>query len=161
MISRILALFLITLLPLRAAEDPKIAKLRAADDERVSAIVGADPVLLNKLFSDDLRYAHSTGAVDTKKTFIEAIVSGRSKYEVIRYTERNFSFPAPNIALVSGRANVKVVIADGLVETALSFLAVWREEQGQWRFLAWQSCKVPPPVANASAPIPSSPIASQ
>ena len=28
---------------------------------------------------------------------------------------------------------------------------VWREEGGKWRFLAWQSCKNPPPAAPAAA----------
>jgi hypothetical protein len=26
------------------------------------------------------------------------------------------------------------------------YLAVWREEKGHWRFLAWQSCKLPTPA---------------
>jgi len=29
------------------------------------------------------------------------------------------------------------------MDSVLSYLAVWREENGQWRFLAWQSCKLP------------------
>jgi hypothetical protein len=29
----------------------------------------------------------------------------------------------------------------------LNFLAVWREEGGQWRFLAWQSSRNPAPAA--------------
>jgi len=29
------------------------------------------------------------------------------------------------------------------MDSVLSFLAVWREENGKWRFLAWQSCKLP------------------
>ena len=36
------------------------------------------------------------------------------------------------------------------VENDLNFLAVWREEGGKWRFLAWQSCKNPAPAAPAS-----------
>ncbi len=145
MILRVLSLVFFSLAALRAAEDPKLAALRSADDARVSAIVAADPARLSEVLSDDLRYAHSTGAVDTKATFVEALLSGRTKYDAIQYTERNFSFPAPGIALVSGRANVKVTVAAGQINTALSFLAVWREEGGRWRFLAWQSCKIPTP----------------
>jgi hypothetical protein len=29
------------------------------------------------------------------------------------------------------------------MDGVLSFLAFWREEKGRWRFLAWQSCKLP------------------
>jgi hypothetical protein len=45
---------------------------------------------------------------------------------------------------MSGRAHVKAVTANGEMDGVLSFLAVWREENGHWRFLAWQSCKLPP-----------------
>jgi hypothetical protein len=31
----------------------------------------------------------------------------------------------------------------GTVDIGLGFLAVWREEAGKWRFLSWQSCKLP------------------
>jgi hypothetical protein len=31
----------------------------------------------------------------------------------------------------------------------LSYLAVWRQEGGQWRFLAWQSCRMPETPAAA------------
>lgn len=161
MLSKILLLLLMTLGSVRAAEDPNLLKLRAADDERVLAIVAADAERMNRLFSDDLRYGHSTGAVDTKTTFIDSVISGRTKYEEISYTERNFSFPAPTIALVSGRANVKVALADSRIETSLGFLAVWREEQGRWKFLAWQSCKIPPPAANAATVLSASPVASR
>jgi Domain of unknown function (DUF4440) len=145
MILRSLSLSLLFLASLHAAEDPKIVTLRAADDARVAAIVGADASRLAEILSDDLRYAHSTGSVDTKASFVDTLVSARTKYNSIQYTERNFSFPAPGIALVSGRAGVKVTLASGQIDAALSFLAVWREERGQWRFLAWQSCKIPTP----------------
>ena len=109
----------------------------------MAATVAADSARLTTIFSDDLRYAHSSGAVDTKSSYVEALATGRTKYVTFAYEERNFTFPAPGIALMSGRAHVKVAKADGTVDMVLAFLGVWREEQGQWRFLAWQSCKLP------------------
>jgi len=129
--------------PLQAADDSQSKTLRAADDERVAAILAADRARLTAIFSDDLRYAHSTGAVDTKASFIDSLVSGRTKYVVIDYQERNFTFPAPGIALMTGRVHIKASSATGASDGVLSLLAVWREEKGQWRFLAWQSCKLP------------------
>lgn len=132
--------------PLRAADDALLKTLRADDDERVAAILAVDRARLTAIFSDDLRYAHSTGAVDTKASYIDALVSGRTKYVVIDYQERNFTFPAPGIALMTGRVRIKAASATGVSDGVLSLLAVWREEKGQWRFLAWQSCKLPAPV---------------
>jgi hypothetical protein len=138
---------------LRAADDPKLPALKAADDERVAAMTGADRARMQAVFSDDLRYAHSSGGVDTKASLTDAIVGGKTKYVSFDYQERNFTFPAPGVALMTGKANVKVVGATGENVLVLSFLAVWREEQGKWRFLAWQSARMNPPAA-AATPAP-------
>jgi len=142
----IAALLLIAAGLSHAADDPRLEKLRAADDERVAATIAADASRLGAIFSDDLRYAHSTGAVDNKASYIDLVVSGRLKYIAYDYLERNFTFPAPDIALMTGRARVKSSSASGVSDGTLSFLAVWHEENGQWRFLAWQSCKLPQPA---------------
>ena len=134
---------------LQAADDPLLAAVRAADDQRVAATLAADGKKLGAVFSDELRYAHSSGLVDTKASYLQSIVSGRTKYHVIQFEERNFTFPAPGIAVESGRAHMKSTSAAGESDSMFSFLAVWREEKGQWRFLAWQSCKLPPATTDA------------
>ena len=80
---------------------------------------------------------------------MDTLAAGRLKYVAWNYVERNFSFPAPGIALMSGRTRIKVARAEGELEMMLSFLSVWREENGQWRFLAWQSAKLPDATAPA------------
>ncbi len=133
-----------------AADDAAlIAAVKAASDERASATTAADRKRLDAIFSDELRYTHSTGTVDTKKSYMESIVSGKTKYHSIEFESRNFSFPAPDIALEAGRAHMKTSSATGETDAVFSFLAVWRKEKGQWRFLAWQSSKLVPPAAAA------------
>ena len=127
----------------RGAEDAQLSAIKAADDERVAAILAADRARLSAVFSDELRYAHSSGAVDTKTSYIEALTSGKLKYTIYDYQEKNFTFPAPGIALMSARAHVKAVNNGAENDMVLCILAVWREEQGKWRFLAWQSAKLP------------------
>lgn len=126
------------------ADDAQLAAVKAADKSRVVAMQSADKDKLSAIFSDELRYAHSSGVVDTKSSFIEILTSGKTKYVGYDYEEQNFTFPAPGIALMTGRAHIKAVTATGEMDSVLSFLAVWRQENGEWRFLAWQSCKLPP-----------------
>lgn len=127
-----------------AEDNAHLSAVKAADKTRVTAMQTADRDQLTAIFSDELRYAHSTGVVDTKATFIDVLTSGKTKYVGYDYEEQSFTFPAPGIALMSGRAHVKAETANGTMDSVLSFLAVWREEKGQWKFLAWQSCKLPP-----------------
>lgn len=130
-----------------SAEDKRADALTAADSERVAAMKSADREKLAAILSDDLRYAHASGTVDTKQSFTEALASGKTKYLGIEYDERTFTFPAPGVALMTGRARVRVANASGENDMLLGFLGVWREENGRWRFLAWQSCKLPAPAA--------------
>lgn len=137
------SLALLFVAQLFAEENPKLAAVQAADKARVAVMQSPDREKLSAIFSDELRYAHSNGIVDTKTSFIDILTAGKTKYVGYDYEEQNFTFPAPGIALMTGRAHVKAVTATGEMDSVLSFLAVWREENGQWRFLAWQSCKLP------------------
>lgn len=144
-LARIVLIAIISAASLHAADDPRAAAVKAADDERTAATMAADKERLTAAFSDELRYCHSNGGVDTKASLIDALTSGKTKYKSFDYTERNVNFAASNVALMSGRVNVKVSGASGDLDLVLAFLAVYREENGKWRFLAWQSCKIPPP----------------
>jgi len=144
---RLLPLFAVAFLSPRAAASPAvIAALAAADDERVAATEAADPARLDAIFADALRYTHSNGKVDNKASYIDALVSHRTVYEGFDYQERTFLPAAPGLALMTGRAIIHVRNGDQRQAIDLNFLAVWREENGRWRFLAWQSCRNPPPA---------------
>lgn len=140
------SLALLLIVQALADENPRLAAVQNADKARVAAMQSPDREKLNTIFSDELHYAHSSGIVDTKSSFIDILTSGKTKYVGYDYEEQNFTFPAPGVALMSGRAHIKAETANGTMDSVLSFLAVWREEGGKWRFLAWQSCKLPPVV---------------
>lgn len=126
-----------------------VAAVNAADDERVAATKSGDRARLDAIFSDELRYAHSSGKVDTKASYMQALTSHSTVYETYDYQERNFRPAAPGIVLMSGRVLIHSRSGGQKSELDLNFLAVWREENGKWRFLAWQSCKNPPPAPAA------------
>ena len=140
-----LVTFTLSLASLRAANDASPA-WRAADDARVAAMISGDAAKLKAVFSDDLLYVHSNGKVDTKATFLDALTSGKSKYNTITYQERNFREPVPGLLLVNGRCTVELGQTKPFNVLNLSFLAAYRLEKGVWRFYAWQSCKLPEPT---------------
>ena len=141
----LLPLLLALLLPFAAAaEDPKVAALTTVVDARVAAMLKPSKATLDTVLSDDLRYAHSNGKVDTKASLTSSLLGGEAKYVSYKYSERSFKFPAPDVALMAGRLEVQAVVDGISMTTGISYLAVWRLEKGQWKFLAWQSCKIPP-----------------
>ncbi len=140
--------FAFALAPLRAANDPAAA-FRAVDDARVAAMISADPAKLAAVFSDDLLYVHSSGKADTKASMTEALTSKKSKYNSVTYEQRDFREVVPGLVLMNGRCNVQLGTAEPFMVLHLSFLAAYRLEKGTWRFLAWQSCKLPDAPAAA------------
>jgi len=133
-----------------AGSDAVITAVRAADDARVTATTAGNRAGIGATYSDDLRYAHSSGKVDTKASFTESLVTRATVYASYKYVERNFVPAAPGIVLMNGRAAVKVQQAGGPAQDLeLNFLAVWREENGKWRMLAWQSNRPPAPAPAA------------
>jgi hypothetical protein len=134
----------------KGSDDPLTTALRAADDERVAAILSGDAARMNAIFSDGLSYTHSNGDFDTKSTYVGKLASGSTKYSTYQYTDRKFTSLGPGIAMMNAR--VRIIgksEASPELNVYLSVLAIFREEQGKWRFLAWQSARLPLPDAAA------------
>jgi len=137
------ALWLTAMLAAQAQDDPRVAAILAADDARIAAMTAADPEALAPLLSSDLRYSHSNGTVDTKESLLELIGGKATRYVAYRPVERGIRFASPEIALEHGRAEVVLEKNGTRTEATFLFLAVWRLEDGQWRFLEWQSARPP------------------
>jgi hypothetical protein len=131
----------------RAADDKLISAVRAADEERIAATKSADSKRLAAIFSDQLRYAHSSGKVDDKAAYVKSLTTRATVYESFDYKERTFMPAGPGVVLMYGRLIVKAGERGQVVANDLNYLAVWRNENGAWRFLTWQSCKNPPATA--------------
>jgi hypothetical protein len=133
------------LIPASAAPD-HIGACRAADDARVAAMIAADHAKLAAVFSDELIYVHSNGHQDTKTSLTAALTSGKAVYHAIDFEQREFREVVPGLVLMHGLCVVTLGKAAPFTELHLSFLASYRLEKTGWRFLAWQSCKLPEPA---------------
>lgn len=145
----LLSLFALPLVSLVAAEDKLIAAVTAADDERLAATKAGDKARLDAIFSDALHYAHSNGKIDTKASYMASLVTRTTIYESFDYQNRQFTLLAPGIVQMNGRVLIKATNNGARSDNDLNFLAIWREENGKWRFIAWQSCKNLPPASPA------------
>ena len=150
LLRRYLALFFLaaSTLLVRANDADTVAAVKAADDDRVAALIKADAAALDRILSEQLRYAHSSGMVDTKASYRESVATHRSVYGSVEYLQRDFIPAAPGIVLMEGRVLIRAGNSTQQNLLDLNYLAVWRLEDGRWRFLAWQSCRnaSPPPA---------------
>ena len=144
---RFLAFVALLAVTARAADDKIIAAVRAADDERLAAAKAADRAKLEAILSDDLHYVHSSGKIDNKTSYLQGIATSANRYEDFEFKERTFMPAAPGFVLMYGRVLVHMGNTKTGAKTTndINYLAVWREEKGKWRFLAWQSARLPLP----------------
>jgi ketosteroid isomerase-like protein len=114
----------------------------AAVESLRKAMIDPDKATLDKLTLDQLSYGHSSGVVQDKAAFIEALTSGKSDFVTIDLTEQT-------ITVVEKTALVRHVLSatnnDGGKpgQVKLSVLLVWQKQKGEWRLLARQAVKVP------------------
>ena len=147
MIRRSLLVFalvaLMTAPSLLAAEKAEAGVL-AAEKGWSTGVTGPDYALLDKFLADDLTYTHSTGAFDTKASYIQKLKDGKARYFKVEYVaEPSVKLLGKDAAITSGKVNVVTLGAGGAQNPAtLAFLHAFVKRNGQWQLVAHQSAKV-------------------
>jgi Domain of unknown function (DUF4440) len=126
--------------------------LRAAEAARLHAMQNNDGGALGALLSDALIYQHSSGARDTRQSYLGRMASGSLRYEKVEFLTPEFRLLG-HVGLVHARM-LATVVRDGTPrEIANSYLAVWEydkehdKEHGAsgWKLVALQGTAVPAP----------------
>lgn len=118
-------------------------------DKKVTALtkamIDADGKALKALSSPVLSYGHSGGHIENQAEFIEKITSGKSDFVTINVSEQIINVSG-DTAIVRHILNAD--IKDGGVPNTikLGVLLVWQKQSGEWKLLARQAFKFPPPV---------------
>lgn len=142
------ALFFAAVL-LVAAGGPVLALAQGKDEPALVAAVEAfrkalidpDQATLDKLTMDELTYGHSSGLIQDKEAFEQALLSGASDFVSIDLSDQTMKIVGTTAWV---RHTLSAVTNDGGKpgQTHLSVLLVWMKQKGQWRLLARQAVKV-------------------
>src|SRR5688572_9478737 len=81
------------------AQTREAGAVSAAVEALRKAIIAADRSALEKLTADELTYGHSSGRLEDKAEFIEAIASGKSGFSAIELSDQTVNV-LDKIALV-------------------------------------------------------------
>lgn len=121
------------------------AGISALESRRYGAMTSNDLETLAALFHDDLIYTHSSGVVDTKASYLDALRSGRTRYLEVKQGEQQVKLLG-EVALVIAASHIEVDvhINDRKLRKSLDLrsLAAWTSTPVGWQFIAWQSCSV-------------------
>jgi len=113
-----------------------------AEDARYAAQTSNDVAAMDKLYSPDLVYIHSSAIVDNKQSYIESMRKGTVQYKVMRRSDlviRTFGC----IAILTGNGDYDVSVNGKDMNVKLRFHSIWQKKDGQLQFVSWQSTRIP------------------
>lgn len=128
---------------------PAVISVLRADKARIAAMMAGDGEALARLMSDQLRFAHSDGRVESKADYVNNLMAGETAYADAKTSELETMQVSPDVVVILGVQEMKKRLGATWSEIKLRYLAVWRNENGTWRMVAWQSAR---PSGNSVVP---------
>lgn len=128
------------------------AGLAVADEKAVEAaerawgagVVAKNYPVLEKVLADDLIYSHSNGLVDTKRSYIDSLKSGKSEYYQVKYESIRVKMLDATTAMAFCRAYFQTKAADGgKQDMTLALLHVFKKKGADWQLVGHQSARMP------------------
>ena len=120
-----------------------IEQVKQVERQRFAAMTAPDLAALAPLLADELHYCHSTGEVQDKPQFLEALRSGQRRYSAIELREFQARLYG-DVAIGNGLVTVHVSKDGGplmTLELRYADAYVWRD--GRWQLVTWQSTRLP------------------
>jgi uncharacterized protein (TIGR02246 family) len=119
--------------------------IKAVDRQRFGAMVEGDATLLEQVLGEDLTYVHTTGAADTKATFLASLRAGQVRYLEIQPDEVEVRIYGDAAAVVTGRVAMRVALDGKEISFPARFTSVYAKRHDRWLLVAWQSTRLPQP----------------
>ena len=114
--------------------------VRQVEDRRIKAMIDDDLATLEAILADDLTYGHSSGVVDTKAAYLEALRTGKTKYLTFDRAPSVVRVYG-NTAIITGTATLS--LRGQTAPFSLRYTLAYVMREGQWRMVAWQSTRLP------------------
>jgi hypothetical protein len=112
--------------------------VRAASAGWRDAAIKQDKDALDRWLADDLRYAHSSGLMQSKAEYIAAVTKGPSHYESFQESDTKISIYG-TAAVLTGLEDVKPHKGESY---RVRTLEVYVQNNGRWQLAAHQSARV-------------------
>ena len=130
-----------------ASDSDRAVALKAAEQARFEAQVNADAKVLGSLLDDGLEYTHSNGDLDTKKSFVDSLVTGTRDYISSAPTIETVRIFG-DVGVIRGTAKVTVGGKDRQPQDLhIGYTDIWLWKDGRWQMTAWRSARLPAPAA--------------
>lgn len=123
------------------AQSKEETAVAAAVESLKQAMVSGERAALEKIADEKLSYGHSSGKIEDKAAFVEAIASGKSDFVSIDLTEQTISVSG-DVAIVRHKLSAATNDGGNPGTVKLAILTIWKKQGKEWKLLARQAVKV-------------------
>ena len=111
------------------------------DRQRMTAMAEKNTARLETLLADDLIYCHSSARLDTKRSLIDAMISGATVYTAVEPSDVVAQDLGAAVVL-TGVAAISVVSGGNPNSFRVRFTDVYANRGGTWQMVTWQSTRL-------------------
>jgi ketosteroid isomerase-like protein len=119
-----------------------VADITAVEKDWAQKVRTRDVKALEKLLADDLIYAHSTGIVDNKQTYLSKIGEGRQVYKTVDHQKIEVRLHGSS-AVTHCIMRMAGTNQAGPFDDKVMMIHVWVKKGASWILAAHQTTKVP------------------
>jgi hypothetical protein len=136
-----LILILVTAITLTKAQSKEEKQVAVAVQTLTKAMIDGDKTALENIASDALTYGHSSGKIQDKAAFVDAIASGQSDFVTIDLTDQTILIK-DETAIVRHKFLAQTNDAGKPGNANIGVMLVWVKEKGNWKLLGRQAYKL-------------------
>jgi len=138
LLSAILMVMLNVVVNGQSKEEKEVA---AAVESLRLALLSGDKAALEKITAEQLSYGHSSGKIETKAQFVEALASGKSDFVSITLNEQTISVSG-DLALVRHKLEGENNDNGKPGQVHIGVFTVWQKQKGKWLLIGRQAFKL-------------------
>ena len=112
-----------------------------AVEELRKAMVDADKGTLQNIAADELSYGHSSGKIEDKSAFVEAITNGQSDFKSITLSEQTIKV-RDNVAIVRHKLFAETNDGGKPGTANIGVMLIWQKQKDEWKLIARQAFKL-------------------
>jgi hypothetical protein len=110
---------------------------------RLTAATSQDLGGLEKMIADELQYCHTTGAVDTKTSYLDTVRTGRIRWVEVKPSNMRARVYGTT-AVVTGRLDQRITTGGNPTPTqmAIRTIEVYVKRDGRWQLTDFQASTI-------------------
>jgi hypothetical protein len=118
-------------------------ELLALQQERFAAAISQDVSGLAQMVAEEVRYCHTTGAVDTKTSYLETVRSGRIDWLEVTPSGMEARIYG-DVGIIAGEVHQKITVGGRAepIDMHIRTIDVYVKRDGRWQLTEFQASNV-------------------